>query len=342
MKLFVLAVLLSLCGSPAALAASQYEEGLRELGEGVTAEALKAKRDRIAVLDFADSAGEVTPIGQFLAEELATQLLVGGELKVVDRKLLTSTMKQQRVTHLTPSRTKTVKKLAKAVRAELFVTGSYLEVPEGIQVTATLVSPHSAHAVGAARSTLPKSGPLAVMLKQAVTPPVEAPETTAPPPPEPDTLAVGRHTNDLYELSVMTVQRSGPRVTLGLALENRSRRDMKLLCRLKGTYLEDETGARWTLDVADSREGLCIRGTELGPGEKDQVRLTFNRAEPSGGASFTFTYHELAPRPDTVVTIEGLTLPPPAPTNAGGPLPPAEQQTRTQQPPDSQKDTTTP
>ncbi len=54
------------------LAASKYEDSVKELAEGVAAEAIKMKKSRLALLDFVDNKGEVTPIGQFLAEELAT------------------------------------------------------------------------------------------------------------------------------------------------------------------------------------------------------------------------------------------------------------------------------
>ena len=116
------------------LAASKYEDSVKELAEGVAAEAIKMKKSRLAVLDFVDSKGDVTPIGQFLAEELATQLLVAGELKVVDHKLLAATMAKHQLTHLETSQAQAAKKVAKALRADLFVTGAYLEIPEGVQV----------------------------------------------------------------------------------------------------------------------------------------------------------------------------------------------------------------
>src|SRR5437899_5222368 len=75
-------------------AASPYEESLKQLAEGVVAGAAKANRERLAVLDFTDAKGAITPIGQFLAEELSTQILVAGELKVVDHALVSSTLKK--------------------------------------------------------------------------------------------------------------------------------------------------------------------------------------------------------------------------------------------------------
>ncbi len=154
-------------------AVSKYEESLKELAEGVIAEAVKLKQARLAILDLTDGKGEVTPVGQFLAEELATQLLVLGELAVVDRKLLVATMKKHRLSHLEAAQTKAARRVAKALRIDAFMSGSFVEIPEGIQVTAKLVSPKSVQAVGAARATLPKAGPLVAFFKPPAPPKVE-------------------------------------------------------------------------------------------------------------------------------------------------------------------------
>ena len=166
LRIFWCFVLLAIGFSPA-LAASKYEDSVKELAEGVAAEAIKMKKSRLAVLDFVDSKGDVTSIGHFLAEELATHLLVAGELKVVDHKLLTATMAKHQLTHLEASQAKAAKKVAKALRADLFVTGAYLEIPEGVQVTAKLIGPYTVYPVGAARAIVPKAGPLAALLKQS-------------------------------------------------------------------------------------------------------------------------------------------------------------------------------
>ena len=122
-------------------AASSYEESLKQLAEGVIADAVKAKKNRLAVLDFTDAKGAVTPIGQFLAEELSTQILVAGELKVADHTLVDSTLKKFHVTHLEPAQANGVKQAAKALQADVFLTGSYSDSPDGFRVTVKLLSP---------------------------------------------------------------------------------------------------------------------------------------------------------------------------------------------------------
>jgi hypothetical protein len=135
MNRFLLTVLLAFVTVWAlpAHAASSYEESLKQLAEGVIADAVKAKRGRLAVLDFTDSKGTVTPIGQFLAEELSTQILVAGEIKVIDRALVDSTLKKFHVTQFEQAQAHAVTKAAKAVQADVFAAGSYLESADGVR-----------------------------------------------------------------------------------------------------------------------------------------------------------------------------------------------------------------
>lgn len=285
-------------------AASPYEESLKQLAEGLVSDAVKVKRQRLAVMDFTDNKGTVTPIGQFLAEELSTQILVGGELKVVDRALVDSTLKKFHVTQLEPTQAKAVKRAAKAVRADVFVTGSYLESPKDFRVTLKLLSASTVQSLGATRGTIPKAGPLAELIKEANKPPVvqvDASATKTAPPP-----GLGFHRNEYYQLIVMALQRRDRQVTADLTIENVSSRDVKVLCLLQDTVLEDDHGAQWKLEAKDNREGLCMRGIELSPREKDRAVLTFSAPADADGSQFIFRYHEKAPRRDALFSIEGL------------------------------------
>ena len=80
----IIAFVLSVFTSTSLWAAATYEESLKQLGDAVIAEAVKAKKQRLAFLDFTDSKGNATPMGQFLAEEVATQVLVAGELNRIE------------------------------------------------------------------------------------------------------------------------------------------------------------------------------------------------------------------------------------------------------------------
>ena len=285
------------------LAASKYEDSVKELAEGVAAEAIKMKKSRLALLDFVDSKGDVTPIGQFLAEELATHLLVAGELKVVDRKLLIATMEKHQLTHLDTSQAKAAKKVAKALRADLYVTGAYLEIPEGIQVTAKLIGPYTVYPVGASRTIVPKSGPLAGLLKQAAAPaPVTAAVVTESAP------ILSAHENELYKVTILSISRQDDQIGLDLLFTNRTAHPVKIGCQLLDTYLVDEHGEQWKQNVAHNREGLCTRGMEVNPKRQQHARLSFLATDKPPTGPITLHYHETSPRADRIITLDGLKI----------------------------------
>jgi TolB-like protein len=261
------------------------------------------KKSRLALLDFVDSKGDVTPIGQFLAEELATHLLVAGELKVVDRKLLIATMEKHQLTHLDTSQAKAAKKVAKALRADLYVTGAYLEIPEGIQVTAKLIGPYTVYPVGASRTIVPKSGPLAALLKQAAAP---APVTTAVVTESAPVLSA--HENEMYKVTILSISRQDDQIGLDLLFTNRTAHPVKIGCQLLDTYLVDEHGEQWKQNVAHNREGLCTRGMEVNPKRQQHARLSFLATEKPPTGPITLHYHETSPRADRIITLDGLKI----------------------------------
>src|SRR5512139_3249783 len=175
-------------------AEASYEESLKQLADGVTEGAAKAKKQRLAILDFTDFKGEATPIGRFFAEELGTQIMVSGELTVVDRTLTYSTLKKLHVDHVDSAHAKAVRRAAKAIRADVFVGGAILETPEGLQVTVQLINPSSAQTMGVTRGMLPKAGPLNAFLKKEETPqPIVKSES---PPEAPPQVGLGTHRNE--------------------------------------------------------------------------------------------------------------------------------------------------
>jgi TolB-like protein len=291
-------------------AGASYEEGLKQLADGVIEGAAKAKKQRLAFLDFTDSKGEPTPMGQFLAEELGTQIMVAGELAVVDRTLTYSTLKKLHVDHIDSAHAKTVRRVAKAIRTDVFVGGTIIETPEGLQVTVRLISPSNAQPIGATRGMLPKAGPLNAFLKKEETPQpivnIEGPKEAPPP------VGLGTHRNEYYEMAVTSIDRQTSRTKLDLTVENLSRRDVKLLCHLQDTRLIDEHGTVWHQSVEDNREGLCTRGVELSPHRKERAVLTFTGSAEPAATQFTLHFHEKLPRRDASFVIDGLKIRPPA------------------------------
>jgi TolB-like protein len=300
--LLLLGLAVALC-LPTAAPASDYEDRLKQLAEAVTADAVKAKAQRLAVLDFTDAKGRPSPVGEFLAEELGTQLLVAGELTVVEPKLVRSTLKKFHIDDLASSRAKAVRRAARAMRADMLLTGSYVNVSDGLAITVKLVSPSTVQVVGAARGTVPATGPLAELMKEPVAP---APAVIEGPKNAPLSRGLGQHRNELYELTVESLTRTTESVTLAATIENRSSRGVKILCHLQDTVLKDDHGAAWTQAIDDNRDGLCMRGLEIAAGDKGHAVVTFTGPAGTAPAEFTLFFHEKSPRRDATYTIGQL------------------------------------
>ena len=287
-----------------AYAGLSYEESLKQLAEAVIADTVKAKRGRLALVDFTDAKGTVTPIGRFLAEELGTQILVAGELKVADRTMVGSTLKKFHVTQFEPAQANAIKQAAKAVHADTFLTGSYLESPDSFRVTVKLLNPSTVQSIGATRGSLPKTGPLAELIKETNKPPVVKVDLSAKPAPPP---GLGFHSNEQYQLVVTALHKRNAQLSADLTIENKSSRNIKVLCLLQDTVLEDDQGTQWKLAVENNREGLCMRGIELSPRGKALTVLTFSAPTDATESRLTLHYHEKAPRRDARFSINGLT-----------------------------------
>jgi hypothetical protein len=298
--LFFSLVVMLIC--PTAAPASDYEGNLKQLAEAITAQAFQAKRERLAMLDFTDEHGAVTPAGQFLAAELGTQIQVAGEVAVVDPRLVRSTLKKFHVLELAPSEAKAVRRAAKAMRADVLLTGSYVEASEGLSITVTLTNPSNLKAIGEVHGTLPTGGPLAELLKGPVAPTaIEGPKEAPLP------GRFGRHRTELYELTVQSLIRTGESVRLEAAIENRSPHRVKVLCHLQDTVLKDDHGAAWTQAPEDDPEGLCQRGLDIAAGDIRHAVLTFHGPVGTEPTEFTLYFHERSPGRDTRFTIERLT-----------------------------------
>ena len=305
--------LLALLCSPATgeSAVTNYDESLKQVAEGVLAEAAKLNKHRMALLDFTDTTGQATAAGRFLAEEIGTQLMIAGELQIVERDVVEAALKRFRITHVDRTQAQAVRRAAKAMHADVFLRGSYLESADGVAITLKLVSPFNAEVMGAARGHLPAIGPLAEILKEETHQPpirkVENPKVSSIP------AGLGVHQNEYYDFVVESIQAEGLQARVAVTIENRAARDVKVRCRLQDTLLTDEHGAAWAQSIEENRDGLCIRGLELSPHQKAHQILTFTAPPDSRSSHFTLHYHETAPRPGAQFRIGGLKVQPSGP-----------------------------
>lgn len=159
------------------VAASDYEDAIRRLTQAILADAKKQHRQAMAVLDFADLEGAITPLGRLLAEDLTASLAATGQVQLVDRAQIQRMLKGQGLSGSETLDQITIKKLGKLAGLDLAVSGSIAEMEGNLRITAKIIAAATGRLIGAAQVTIPKSA-LAVMKpeKQEGTPAPQQPE----------------------------------------------------------------------------------------------------------------------------------------------------------------------
>ena len=166
-------------------AASNLEEGIKELAQQISNNMIKTGKKKIAVVEFSDLDGMITAFGQHLAEELITELFLisPGQFEVVERRQLMKVLSEQRLTMSGLLDAKAMESVGKILGIEAIVTGSMTDLESNIKINARMIGIETARVFAVARTSIPKIGIVAkLMAKEAnITQPnlQTAPKTTA-------------------------------------------------------------------------------------------------------------------------------------------------------------------
>ena len=151
-------------------AASNLEEGIKELAQQISNNMLKTGKKKIAVVEFSDLDGMITAFGQHLAEELITELFLisPGQFEVVERRQLMKVLSEQRLTMSGLLDAKAMESVGKILGIEAIVTGSMTDLESNIKINARMIGIETARVFAVARTSIPKIGIVAkLMAKEA-------------------------------------------------------------------------------------------------------------------------------------------------------------------------------
>ena len=154
-------------------AASNLEEGIKELAQQISSNMIKTGKKKIAVVEFSDLDGMVTAFGQHLAEELITELFLisPGQFEVVERRQLMKVLSEQRLTMSGLLDAKAMESVGKILGIEAVVTGSMTDLESSIKINARMIGIETARVFAVARTSIPKIGIVAkLMAKEANVP----------------------------------------------------------------------------------------------------------------------------------------------------------------------------
>lgn len=280
--------------------ASDLESGVRELAQQISVGMSNASIHKIAIVDFTDLSGQVSALGQFLAEELTTQLFLvsPAQFQVVERRQLIRVLEEQRLTMTGLIDAATLADVGKILGIEALVTGSITDLGNEVKVNARLIAIDTARVFAVAAARIPNVGTVRDLIsKRALIP---------APPAGPDRrhpasgiapgarVAAGLLQAEARSLSVL---KGGEQVTFALRLENVSDRPFYLAAA-------GEHAARLTDDRGAAARRAKVTGVPtiapwdrdrkeeyvaLDPGSTTVLLFVFEFREPATGSRFSFS-----------------------------------------------------
>lgn len=171
--IIMVAFLCLICVHPSStFAASNLEEGIKELAQQISRNMTETGKKKIAVVEFSDLNGNIRALGQFLAEELITELFLisPGQFEVVERRQLMKVLDEQKLTTSGLLDAKAMDSVGKILGIEAIVTGSITDLGNNVKVNARMIGVDTAKVFAVARTSIPKIGIVATMWDTLITP----------------------------------------------------------------------------------------------------------------------------------------------------------------------------
>jgi len=140
-------------------AAADLESGISQLSQQISKNMTESGKKAIAVVEFSDLDGNITAFGQFLAEELITQLFMisPGQFEVVERRQLMKVLSEQRLTMSGLLDAKAMESVGKILGIEAIVTGSVANLGSVVKVNARLIGVDTARVFAVAATKIPNT-----------------------------------------------------------------------------------------------------------------------------------------------------------------------------------------
>ena len=159
----------AVCLSSTTLEATGLEEGIKELATQILSTMKSSDTKKIAVVEFTDLNGRESVLGQFIAEELVTQMFMvaPGQFDVVERSQLKKIMAEQKLGSTGLFDPETIAAVGKMLGIQAIVTGSIADLGTDVRINARLIAMDTAKVFAAAAAKVPKQGPIEELLRQA-------------------------------------------------------------------------------------------------------------------------------------------------------------------------------
>lgn len=288
-------IFLFLCSNNS-FAASNLEEGVSQLAEQISKNMQEKQKQKIAIIDFSDLNGNVTALGQFMAEELTTQLFIiaPGKFEVVERRQLLKLEEELALGQIGFIEEKGIKKMGQVLGVDAIVTGSMTDLGNTVKVNARLIAVESAKVFAVAATDIPKTGMVADLIAKQVERRGPAAKTPATPSTSQTAKVESKQEvplfqNDYFKITAKSLNKTGKTIKLVLLYENITDKNLSIAI-YRDRYLTDENGEGW--DFKGVEPDSMTNSTDFPPKLPKSVKLTFSAKDDPNGTIFTaILYH---------------------------------------------------
>jgi len=292
--------------SSTVFAASNLEEGIKELAQQISKNMTETGKKKIAVVEFTNLDGTITAFGQHLAEELITELFLAspGQFEVVERRQLMKVLEEQRLTMSGLFDAKAMESVGKILGIDAIVTGSISDLGNDVKVNARLIGVDTARVLAVARTSIPKIGIVEKLMEKEV-------ETTLLVSGDrisiASTISTTRKTsrknkkpsfkNNFVVITVESLKKSkkGDSLSAIVTYENISEKSVSFTILQDNTYLTDENAERWSLKSSSGIRTDRGYSTDLDSKTKIQTLLKFSPEGDTKGNVFTLSIGHYRP-----------------------------------------------
>lgn len=142
----------------------ELDRQLDNLTEQIISNLTVNKYAKVAVVEFSDLDGKVSPLGKYLAEELTTRLFRAGKFEIIERKLLAKMLEEQKLNVSGLIDENTAQKIGMTLGVDAITTGTVSDLNTSIKINARLIAPQTGVVFAVASATVPVDKEIAILL----------------------------------------------------------------------------------------------------------------------------------------------------------------------------------
>ncbi len=254
-------------------------EGIRDLGDQISATATREQKRRIAILPLRELQGGGSVLGAFLSEELTTVLVQSGKFQIIERSQLDRILSELKLDRSGLIDAESAKKVGKISGADAILTGTITDLATYVGVNCRMIDGQTGQVQGAAQVKIVKDADVNKIMAMAIAEGNQA-DRNPPTPPGPSgskkEVAVRQEANGIsFELKGCAG--AGSNVDCDFLVLS-TETDQVIYLRARGSRLVDSEGnevgaSECRIGSATSREGNEAR---LAAGIAMKARVRFN------------------------------------------------------------------